>query len=67
MTREQVGTTIENKALDNVVKQAEDKTRDYLCTDCLDKRCVSGIPCNAFALITKGYAWELAAEQAELN
>ncbi len=58
---------IEDITLEMVMPQAQSRTRDFLCRDCLDKRCLSGLPCKAFNLITKSYAWEIVAEKAELN
>lgn len=58
---------IEDITLEMVMPQAQSRTRDFLCRDCLDKRCLAGLPCKAFNLITKSYAWEIVAEKAELN
>ena len=62
-----IAQAVENKALEIVVSQAEHKTRSFLCTDCLDRRCLKGIVCKAFHLLTQSYAWEIVAEKAELN
>jgi len=59
--------SIENIAIEMAMPQAQSKARDFLCRDCLDKRCLAGLPCKAFNLITQSYAWEIVAEKAELN
>lgn len=62
-----IAQTIENKILEIVMPQAQSRARDFLCHDCLDKRCLAGLPCRAFSQISKSYAWEIVAEKAELN
>ena len=60
-------TEIEERALEVVMPQAQSRARDFLCPDCLDRRCLANLKCNAFILLSKGYAWEIVAEKAELN
>ena len=62
-----IALRIEDKALEMVMPQAQSRAREFLCRDCLDKRCHTGLPCRAFTLISKSYAWEIVAEKAELN
>lgn len=58
---------IENIAIEMVMPEAKSRAREFLCHDCLDKRCLAGLPCKTFTLISKSYAWEIVAEKAELN
>jgi len=58
---------IENKALERVMPLARQRARDYLCRDCLDRRCLTDSVCRAFIQIARSYAWEIVAEKAELN
>lgn len=62
-----VAQRIEDMALKNVMPQAQNRARDFLCQDCLDRRCLINMPCRAFILVSKSYAWEIVAEKAELN
>ena len=58
---------IEQKALERVMPLAQEKTRGEICRDCLDKRCLIGLECKAFDLLSKTYAWEMIVRSAELN
>jgi len=58
---------IEQKALERVMSQAQEKTRAEICQDCLDRRCESGEICREFLRLSKSYAWEIVSEKAELN
>ena len=58
---------IEEKALERLMPQAQERTRKYLCQDCRDRRCLNGSECKAFDILSKTYAWEIVAEKAELN
>jgi len=62
-----IAQSIETITLQKVMPQAQSRARDFLCHDCLDRRCLAGLPCKAFAQISKSYAWEIVAEKAELN
>lgn len=67
--KEKILTTelIEQKALERVMPLAQEKTREQICRDCWDKRCLTGSECKAFDLWSKTYAWEIITEKAELN
>ena len=67
MTAEERGKIIEVIATGKVAEQAIVRTQEYLCQECLDRRCDKGQPCRAFEEIMKGFAWEIMAERAELN
>ena len=58
---------IEQKALERVMPLAREKTREQICQDCRDRRCLTGSECKAFDLLSKAYAWEMITEKAELN
>ena len=58
---------IEQKALERLMPLAQEKTRGEICRDCLDRRCLTGAECKAFALLSKSYAWEMVVRSAELN
>lgn len=58
---------IEQKALERVMPLAQEKTREQICQDCRDQRCLTGSECKAFDLLSKTYAWEMIIEKAELN
>ena len=58
---------IERKALESVMPRAEEKTRQEICEDCLDRRCLVGRECKAFDLLSKTYAWDMVVTSAELN
>jgi len=58
---------IEQKALERVMPLAQEKTREQICRDCLDRRCLTGAECKAFDLLSKACAWEIMARSAELN
>lgn len=61
------GKLIEDKALERVRIQAQSVARDFLCYDCIDKRCLNDSICKAFLTLTDSFAWEIIAEKAELN
>lgn len=61
------GELVTNKALERVRIQAQSVAKDFLCHDCIDKRCLSGSICKAFLTLTDSFAWEIIAEKAELN
>lgn len=58
---------IEQKALERVMPLAQEKTREQICQDCRDRRCLTGSECKAFDLLSKTYAIEMIAGKAELN
>jgi len=58
---------IETIALERVMPLAEEKARDFLCSDCRDVRCQLGAICNAFKMTSRSFAWEIVAANAELN
>ncbi|GAH49980.1 unnamed protein product, partial [marine sediment metagenome] len=58
---------IEQKALARVMPLAQEKTREQICQDCRDLRCLTGSECKMFDLLSKTYAWEMIVEKAELN
>ena len=58
---------IEQKALEGVMPLAQEKTREQICRDCLDRRCLIGAECKAFDLLSKTFAWEMVVRSAELN
>ena len=66
-TKEATGDIIERVALQGLMDKAINKTREDICRDCLDRRCEQGRTCKEFLRRSKCYAWELAAEKAELN
>ncbi len=66
-TQEHIRQYVENKALEQVRIQAQAIARDFLCTDCSDKRCLTGSICKAFIMLTESFAWEIIARRAELN
>jgi len=67
MTTEEIGVLIERVALQDLMDEAMIKARQDLCQDCLDRRCETGQICKEFLRRSKSYAWESAAEKAELN
>jgi len=58
---------IEEKALERVMPQAQEKARGEICQDCRDRRCLKGSRCKEFDHLSKAYAWEMMARSAELN
>ena len=58
---------IEQKALERVMPLAQEKTREQICQDCLDKRCLTGAECKAFDHFSKTFAWDMIVRSAELN
>lgn len=58
---------VERKALERVMPLAQEKTREQICQDCRDRRCLAGAECKAFDLLSKTYAWEMIVRSAELN
>jgi len=66
-TQERIRKYVEAKALEQVRVHAQKYAREFLCRDCLDKRCLTGSICRAFIIITDQVAWEIIAEKAELN
>ena len=58
---------VEQKALERVMSQAQEKAREEICQDCRDRRCLIGSECKEFARRSKAHAWEIVAEKAELN
>lgn len=67
MNREEIAGVIERAALQDLTDEAQERTRQDICIDCLDRRCEQNRICKEFLRRTKCYAWEIAAEKAELN
>lgn len=67
MTKGETGQIIERVALQNLMDEAMNITREDICQDCLDHRCKSGKICKEFLRRSQSYAWEIAARNAELN
>lgn len=58
---------VEQKALERVMLQAQEKVRREICQDCRDRRCLVGEECMEFNLRSQAYVWEMIARSAELN
>ena len=58
---------VEQKALARAMLAAQEKAREDICQDCLDRRCLTGSECREFARRSKSYAWEAVAMNAALN
>jgi hypothetical protein len=56
-----------DKLLQGVNCQAKARAKDFLCSDCLDRRCQKGRTCNAFLTLTDSFAIEIVASNCELN
>lgn len=67
MTKEETGQIIERVALQGLMDEAMNLTRQDICQDCLDRRCKSGKICKEFLRRSQSYAWEITARNAELN
>jgi hypothetical protein len=67
MTKEETGQIIEGVALQHLIDEAMNRTREDICQECLDYRCKSGKICKEFLRRSQSYAWEIAARNAELN
>jgi len=65
--KEEIAETIEYILLLDLIDEAEAKTRQDICQDCIDRRCESGRICREFLRRSKSYAWEIAARNAEVN
>ena len=66
-TKEEIAETIEYIAILGLMDEAETKTRQDICRNCIDRRCESGRICREFLRRSKSYAWEIMARDAELN
>lgn len=67
MTKETIGATIERIAVMDLIEDGMNRAREEICQTCLDQRCKTGKTCNAFVMLSRSYAWEIAARNAELN
>lgn len=62
-----ISSDIINKALERYHISAQEKVREILCHDCLDRRCLSGSKCKAFLTFTDSVAWDMSAGNADMN
>ena len=65
--KQEPAVSVVDRALEQVRLAAQQQARDFLCYDCIDKRCLNGSICKAFITMTDSMAWEMIAEKAELN
>jgi len=61
------GDLVVRKAMERVFPEAARRAQDFLCGDCLDRRCQNDSICKAFIATTESFAWEIRSNGYEYN